>query len=87
MSRCAGLLSFVVVLLLSSFACAQLAPGGVVADVVKAAGDGKLDAQSSIEAREQISPVVESGDAKPELRPLIERTNDNESVTPKDSIK
>jgi hypothetical protein len=70
MSRCAVHLSLVVVLLLSSFARAQLAPDGVVADAMKAAGDGKLDAQSSIETQEQISPLVESGDAKPELRPL-----------------
>ena len=40
MSRCAGLLSLEVVLLLSSFARAQLAPDGVVADAMKAAGDG-----------------------------------------------
>ena len=61
MSRYAGLLSLVVLLLFTSFARAQLAPDGVVADAMKAAGDGKLDAQSSIEAQEQISPVVESG--------------------------
>ena len=51
MSRCAGLLSLVVVLFLSSFARAQLAPDGVVADAMKAAGDGKtLQAISLLES-------------------------------------
>ena len=51
MSRCAGLLSLAFVLLLASHARAQLAPDGVVADAMKAAGNGKtLQAISLLES-------------------------------------
>ena len=52
MSGCAGLQSLVVVLLLASLARAQSTPDGVVADAMKAAGNGKtLQAISLLESQ------------------------------------
>ena len=51
MSRCAGLLSLLVILPLAPLARAQSTPDGVVADAMKAAGDGKtLQAISLLES-------------------------------------